>query len=115
VDNLSIHTLEDVIEEAHERGVEIYGVVQEDGDRDGRRVMEELTARTGGALELLRKSQEPDLSVASLRGMIDSEYTISFRPPLAEPGFHPIELKTVSEPSLVLRARGGYYLDKYSK
>lgn len=115
VDNLSIHSLDDAIDEAQASGVAIYAVAQQGGDAEGRRGLEQLTGRTGGALELLRKSQEPDLSVASVRGLAGSEYTLSFRPPLSEPGFHPLELKAVSEPSLVLRARKGYYLDKQSR
>lgn len=111
VDNLSFHTLDDAVDEAKAAGVVIYAVAEQGGDAGGRRVLEQLTGRTGGTLELLRRSQEPALTVASVRGITAGEYTLSFQPPLSNPGFHTLELKAVSEPSVVLRSRKAYYLD----
>jgi VWFA-related protein len=113
VDNLSFHTLDDAIDEAIEAGVVIYAVAEQGGDVDGRRVLEQLTGRTGGMLELLRKSQDPELSIASVRGIAAGEYSLSFQPPISARGFHALELKAVSQPSLVLRTRKAYYLDSH--
>ena len=103
--------MEDAIEAAKQAGVSLYAVAQRGGDSEGRRILEALTSGTGGKLELLRKAKEPELSVASLQILARDEYALTFRPPNLQPGFHSMELRAKSAPTLVLRAQPGYYLN----
>lgn len=111
LDNLSIHSLDDAVDAAVSAGVSIYAVAPRAGAEEGRKVLEQLAERTGGSLELLHKKGMPILTVAAIRAMAGNEYALSFRPPNGRPGFHRIELKATAEPSLVLHARGGYFLN----
>ena len=111
MDNLSIHSLDDAVDAAVNAGVSIYAIAQQFGDLKGRQILEQLAERTGGGLELLRRKESPDRSVAEIQALANDEYTLSFRPLNRRPGFHPIELRA-TKPSLVLHARKGYYVDQ---
>jgi VWFA-related protein len=108
MDNLSIHSLDDAIDAAVRAGVAIYAVAPENGPLEGRNVLRMLTDRTGGRLELLRKRDQPEQSVASLRVLIGGEYALSFRPPNDQPGAHSVQLK--ADLPVVLYAQKEYFV-----
>lgn len=110
VDNLSSHGLQDAIEAARASAVTIYAVAPQFGDEEGRQVLRTLTSATGGGLEILRRSAQPDLSVASVRMLARNAYELSFRPPNTQAGFHPLELRAVSQAPLVIDAPNGYFV-----
>jgi Ca-activated chloride channel family protein len=108
MDNLSIHSLDDAIDAAVRAGVTIYAVAPENGPFEGRSVLRTLTERTGGRLELLKKREQPEQSVASVRTLIDGEYALSFRPPNDQPGEHSVQLK--ADLPVVLYAQKEYFV-----
>lgn len=110
IDNLSIHSLTDAVDAARGAGVAIFAVAPEYGDLEGRNVLKTLAQRTGGTLELIRKSKQPDVSIASLEELFSSKYALSFRPPDVSPGAHAVELRATTVPDLVLRTDKSYYL-----
>ncbi len=110
MDNLSIHSLDDAVDEALKAGVVIYAVAPEDGPLEGREILKALTERTGGHFELLRKRAQPEQSVASIRVLIGGEYALSFQPQDYRPGSHSVQLKA-SIP-VVLHAQKEYYIKR---
>lgn len=110
VDNLSIHSMTDAVDAAREAGVAIYAIAPEFGDPEGRKILRTLAERTGGTLELIRTSKQPDMTIASLQQVLGSEYALTFRPPDDGPGAHPVELHATTTNAIVFRTEKSYYV-----
>ena len=112
LDNLSMHSLEDAADAAVRAGVTIFAIAQQDDSEEGLRTLRELTSRTGGTLQLIRKKEPPSMLLASIQGLSEGGYSVNFRPPTATPGFHTIEMRASSLPATIVRTRKSFYVQQ---
>jgi Ca-activated chloride channel family protein len=113
-DNASVHTLDNVVEEARRASAAIYSVTFfEPDNRDARpRVLKTLAGDTGGRAFTAKNAEDVNRSFAQIATEIRSGYTIGFVPSdTSRDGFHGIrvEVDAGTKRQLIARTRAGYY------
>ena len=76
---------------------------------DGKKILEEISKKTGGRLFRVSKKETVEKIYAEIEEELRNQYRLGYTPDKgAEPGYHKIQLTTYNK-DLVVQTRDGYY------
>jgi len=76
---------------------------------DGKKILEEISKKTGGRLFKVSKKETVEKIYAQIEEELRNQYRLGYTPDKgAEAGYHKIQLTTYNK-DLVVQARDGYY------
>ncbi|HET7441893.1 MAG TPA: VWA domain-containing protein [Terriglobales bacterium] len=110
-DNWSRNNLQDVIESAQRSDVAIYAITAHSRkwEYPGDRVLNRLTAETGGCAFILDNFSHADQAFARIAAELRSQYRLSFRAPAARLGYHSLHISLRRQGKWQVRSRTGYF------
>jgi VWFA-related protein len=73
-------------------------------------VAAEVASLSGGEAADFHDQHELDNGLATISGHIRNRYTLTFTPTSAEPGLHPIQVRLLNHPELIVSARTSYWM-----
>ena len=109
-DNSSLHGLDDVIACAQKYDVAIYAITARPSKKQFVEVsvLERLTGETGGRFYQVRNPRQMDAAISEVNDELRNGYELVFRPDVASPGDHQLEIRS-SNRKLRFHYRTGYY------
>lgn len=109
-DNLSMHSLQEAIEETDRAEVAIYAITAHSrrGQHPGDSVLRQLADATGGHAFVLSSFGQADQVLAQIEQELRSQYFVSFRPATRQCGYHRILISHRNR-QVRIRARDRYY------
>lgn len=112
-DDLSLHDLQDAIDEAQLNGIAIYTITTHDPrlTKRGDEVLHSLAASTGGRDFIVRNSTQLQLALATVNQELRNSYVLYYHPP-SEDGrrdFRRVFILSTQHNGARMRTRTGYY------